>query len=185
MSFEAESETEPLTADQEAELRRVACENAAAEQADLNLAGSEVDRFYALPSAVRSAAHVGKYEVAAQLADELLALAPSYKANWNYGNAIHHAHTALGLVALSKGEVARAAEHLLDAGATPGSPRLDTFGPSMELARALMRAGEFDAVAEYLSRCRVFWKTGAEWLEVWSDMVSRKAVPNCFMHAYR
>ena len=55
----------------------------------------------------------------------------------------------------------------------------------MELARALMRAGEFDPVAEYLHRCRVFWKMGAEWLDVWSDMVSRKAIPNCFMHAYR
>jgi hypothetical protein len=74
---------------------------------------------------------------------------------------------------------------LLASGATPGSPQLDTFGPSMELARALMRAGHFEAVAEYLRLCRVFWKMGNEWLDVWTEMVARKTVPNCFMHAYR
>jgi tetratricopeptide (TPR) repeat protein len=185
MSFETEAESEPLTPDQEDELRRVACAKDADELADLDLAQSKEDRFYALPDAARAAVRLGKHEVARQLAAELLALAPSYKGNWNYGNAIHHAHTALGLVALSKGEVAEATQHLLAAGATPGAPQLDTFGPSMELARALMRAGQFETVAEYLRSCRVFWKMGGRWLDVWSDMVSRKAVPNCVLHAYR
>jgi hypothetical protein len=45
-------------------LRRAATEEAASELADLELAQSEVDRFYALPDAVRAAVHLGEYEIA-------------------------------------------------------------------------------------------------------------------------
>lgn len=185
MGFEADSEDLPFTAEQEAELRRVATEEAASDLADLDLAQAELDRFYALPTAARAAIHLEKYELAGTLATEMLELAPAYREDWNYGNAIHHAHTVLGLVALLHGNVDQAQKHLLASGSTPGSPQLDTFGPTMELARALMRAGFFESIAEYLHLCRAFWKMGNNWLDVWDEMVAQKKLPNCFMHAYR
>jgi tetratricopeptide (TPR) repeat protein len=185
MGFERESERQPLGDDEEAELRRAAMADAASELADLDLASSEIDRFYALTNASQAAALLGRYETAQELAEELLALAPSYRTNWNYGNAIHHAHTALGLVALASGNIAQAIEHLLASGETPGSPQLNTFGPSMALARALMREGQFTSAAEYLKRCRAFWEMGGEWVDTWQEMVAHKVVPNCVMHAFR
>lgn len=185
MGFEVESEREPIGADEEDELRRFAMDEAATDLSDLDLAKTEIDRFYALTAAARAAASLERYDIARKLSEELLAIAPSYRSNWNYGNAIHHAHTALGIVAIAEGKFEEAKEHLVASGATPGSPQLDTFGPSMELARALMRNGEFATVAKYLNQCRAFWEMGHEWINVWESMVARNVVPNCVMHAFR
>lgn len=185
MGFEQESEREPLGADEEEELRRASAADAIAELRDLDLANSEIDRFYALTNAAPAAALLGQCEVATKLSEELLALAASHRDNWNYGNAIHNAHTALGLVALENGDTTEAIEHLLSAGATPGSPQLDTFGPSMALARALMLEGQFEPAAQYLKQCRRFWEMGEQWLDTWENMIARKVVPNCVMHAFR
>ena len=70
MGFESDSESTPLTLDQEADLRRAATEDAASELADLDLAQSEVDRFYASPNAARAAVHLGEYEIATRLSAE-------------------------------------------------------------------------------------------------------------------
>ena len=185
MGFELESEREPLGRDEIEELRRAAAADAVTELGDLDLAASEIDRFYALTVAVQAAAVLEQYDVASKLSEELLALAPSYRDNWNYGNAVHNAHTALGLVALANGNIAGAIQHLHAAGATPGSPQLDTFGPSMALARALMLEGHFEPVAEYLKKCRLFWEMGEQWLDTWEKMIARRVVPNCVMHAFR
>ena len=77
--------------------------------------------------------------------------------DWNYGNLIHHAHILRGKVFLQRGDVPGAAAELVAAGATPGSPQLDSFGPDFTLAWALLLANEDDAILTYLHAVARFW----------------------------
>ncbi len=104
---------------------------------------------------------------AAAFARELLELAERYRADWNYGNAIHKGHLILGRVALRRGDLDAARRELLLAGRTPGSPQLDSFGPNMTLAKELLKAGEKGVVLEYFELCRRFWVMGAQHLAYW------------------
>jgi tetratricopeptide (TPR) repeat protein len=185
MNFEAESEATPLAPEQDAELKAIALARAPAELAAIDTAETEEDLFYALPRAALAAFHLEQYTYAKELAEKALTLAPAYEGNWNFGNAIHSAHSVLGLLALRKDEVSEAISELEKAGATTGSPQLDTFGPTMQLAKALLRYGEVEAVLTYLQQCRSFWKMGSVWLDLWEQKVRAGGIPNCFMHGYR
>ena len=182
MGFEADSEIDPITPKQEAALMQLTVERAAEELVDLEVASTDQDRFYALPSAAIAAYYLERFDLAAELATEALDRAPSYVSDWNYGNAIHWGHTVLGLLALRAGDLKRATEELHSAGATRGSPQLDTFGPSMRLAKDLLHAQRPDEVLAYLGQCRKFWKMGAPWLDVWEPKIRAGSVPNFFMH---
>lgn len=102
-------------------------------------------------------------------ADSLLVTASSFKDNWDYGNAIHHAHLVLGRVSLFEGKVDEAKRQLKLAAQTPGSPQLNSFGPNMTLAKELLEKGEKSVVSEYFDDCAKFWNdehaksTIAEW----------------------
>ncbi len=117
-----------------------------------------LERFYSLSKPMTAAYQSGDMSAADALAREYLQLAARFPCNWNYGNAIHNANAVLGLVALRDGRKAEAASHLLAAGATPGSPQLDSFGPSLLLAREVAEAGDTAAAARYLRSIRRFWK---------------------------
>jgi tetratricopeptide (TPR) repeat protein len=185
MSFEAASEAMVLTPEQEAELKAIVVARAPEELAEVDAAKSEEELFYALPRAAVAAFLIERYDYANELAGKALALAPSYERNWNFGNAIHFAHTVLGLIALHNDDLANAVCELGKAGATPGSPQLDSFGPTMQLAKALLRQGESKAVLAYLNQCRSFWKMGGVWLDLWEQKIRSGVVPNFFMHCYR
>lgn len=185
MSWEAETEAMLLTPEQEEELRLLAVKRAPESLGAIDSAKTEEELFYALPEAAIAAYQLGNHRRATELAEQALALARSYERNWNYGNAIHFGHTALGLVALEEGDIARATTELAKAGATRGSPQLDSFGPTMQLAKALLRHGESPAVLAYVQSCRSFWKMGATWLDLWEATIRAGGVPNCFMHGYR
>ena len=118
----------------------------------------DLDRFYSLSGRMSAAYKSGDTRSANALALEYLDVAKRFPCNWNFGNAIHNANSVLGLIALSNGRKAEAVSYLSAAGATPGSPQLDTFGPSLLLARELALAGEYRAVASYLGSIRRFWK---------------------------
>ena len=77
--------------------------------------------------------------------------------DWNYGNVIHDANALLGRAALRDGNKEAAAAFLLKAGATPGSPQLDSFGPDFTLARELAKAGDSKSVLAYLDLVEKFW----------------------------
>ena len=77
---------------------------------------------------------------------------------FQYGNAIHRLNIALGSAALAADDLAAASEYLARAGKTPGSPQLNSFGPDLDLARALLARGERNAVLTYLADCARFWK---------------------------
>jgi tetratricopeptide (TPR) repeat protein len=185
MGFEAQSEETPLTPEQQEQLKAVALARAPNELAAADSAKTDDELFYALPSAAMGAYLLGKHERAKALAEKALQLAPSYQRNWNYGNALHFAHSVRGLLALDNGDVSVAVDELKNAGATPGSPQLDSFGPTMQLARRLLCVGESEAVLGYFEQCRSFWKTGGVWLDLWEGKVREGNVPNFFMHAYR
>ncbi len=98
-----------------------------------------------------------------------------FRGYWNYGNAIHKAHTILGLIYLARNDVVSARKQLLLAGETPGSPQLDTFGPSMILANELLKLNEGETVIQYFELCESFWKKNI--LEDWIVSVEKGGIP--------
>lgn len=184
MSWEAESERVSLTPEREGELRRISSERAKHALQKLDAAASDRHRFYALPDAARGAYELGKFPLAAALATESLDKAASYKGDWNYGNAIHMGHIVKGLLALREGKNDVAVEELHAAGSTPGSPQLDSFGPSMQLARALLSAGKSEEVLGYLQLCRAFWKMGDTSLTIWENKIRAGETPNFLMNRW-
>ncbi len=100
----------------------------------------------------------GDSDLAARYASELLAKNTD-KSSWNYGNVVYEGNQILGLAALKKGDVAAAKQYLIAAGKTRGSPQLDSFGPEMLLAQALLEKGETASVLEFLDLVAKFWAT--------------------------
>jgi tetratricopeptide (TPR) repeat protein len=100
-----------------------------------------------------------RFERARELALELLEMARDSELGWMLGNAQYHGHRILGLIALAHGDVAAAERELLESGRTVGSPQLNSFGPELDLANALLQLGRTDAVIEFLWLCERFWKS--------------------------
>ena len=142
-------------------------------QGDLAAAMNESDRFLALGPAARNALESGNTELAQELATELELLAPKYRDN---GNAIQDANQVLGLIALSKGDIDEAKRRLLASADSNGSPTMKTFGPNMQLAKALLEKGEKDVVVDYFDRCGKFWKDRQ--LAAWKDSAMKGEVPD-------
>jgi hypothetical protein len=142
------------------------------------LPGGRYSRFVILPDWCKRAVEHGESTRATALAQELLALAGGYPDDWNYGNALHHGHLTLGRVALAVGDLARARAELLEAGRTPGSPQLNSFGPNMRLACDLLAVGEREVVRQYFDLCRTFWELGNEFLDRWDRDVAEGRAPN-------
>jgi len=88
-------------------------------------------------------------------------------------------------LALHAGQTAEAVNQLYKAGQSPGSPQLNSFGPSMQLARALAKQGKFNETLAYLEQCRVFWRMGTVWLNLWEQKLRAGEVPNFFSAGYR
>jgi tetratricopeptide (TPR) repeat protein len=135
-------------------------------------------RFYGLGDMAKSAFEAGEPEKAQQYASELLQLAPKFSNDWNYGNALHEGNIVLGRIALQRGDIEGAKEHLLAAGQTPGSPQLDSFGPNMTLAKDLLEKGERDTVLAYLQSCAKFWKMGGDNLQASTATIKGGGTPD-------
>jgi len=146
------------------------------------LTPAELYDFYELPELARREARARHLDRAEAYAHDALRLAERYPNNWNYGNAIHDGHVALGMAALERGEPGEAVAHLRRAGATPGSPQLDTFGPTMLLADALARHGETEAVLAYLEACRRFWEMDRGRLDAWTAQLREGETPDFGHH---
>lgn len=114
-------------------------------------------RFYSINRELEESMLVSDTKTVVPLINEYLSLAEVYKQNWNHGNAIHNANTALGTIAMWKGDLNQASKYLIEAGKTPGSPQLSSFGPDLALANALLQAGKVDEVVEYLTLASKFW----------------------------
>jgi hypothetical protein len=55
---------------------------------------------------------------------------------------------------------------------------LNSFGPSMILAREMLEAGERETVLEYLRLCRSFWKADEGRLERWTQEIKAGRTPD-------
>jgi tetratricopeptide (TPR) repeat protein len=145
---------------------------------ELRAAKDDLARFYALADAAKSAFEIGKMEEAQAHAQKALDLAAGFRDNWNYGNAIHDGHMVLGRVALRKGDLESAKRELLEAGRTPGSPQLDSFGPNMSLAKDLIERKETDTVVSYFELCGKFWELERGNLKRWSALAKAGEMPD-------
>ncbi|MBI5589475.1 MAG: hypothetical protein HY881_03220 [Deltaproteobacteria bacterium] len=150
------------------------------QKAESQLVGprSDLDRFYNLDEVAKASFEMGAFEKAKKYASELLSLAPQFKSNWNYGNAIHDGNMVLGRVALHEGKVDDAKAFLLAAGKTPGSPQLDSFGPNLSLAKDLLEQGYKEVVIQYLDLCVIFWETHLVDIKKWKSEIDSGAVPD-------
>ncbi|MFA5780494.1 MAG: hypothetical protein WC947_10210 [Elusimicrobiota bacterium] len=144
----------------------------------LNLETDERSRFYQLSKLTRAAFETEEINKAENYAKELLALAPKYKNDWNYGNAIHHGNTVLGRISLKSGDMKKAKHFLLESGKTPGSPQLNSFGPSMILAKELLEKGEKGTAIEYLELCKKFWRGRKSLLDEWIGNIKQGEKPH-------
>lgn len=134
-------------------------------------------KFYLLTKAAPTALAAEDVEKARSYSYELLRQAPTFRDDWNYGNAIHDANIVLGHIAIKAGDVSEAKRFLLEAGKTSGSPQLNSFGPNMELAQQLLEKGEREAVLQYFDLCAKFWRDREGKLGEWKTIVYEGKVP--------
>lgn len=145
---------------------------------DLTVAKNELERFWALGHAAKNAFNAGEKTDAKKYAEELARLAPQFKTDWNYGNAIQDANLVLGRLALAEGNLKEAKQRLLDSAQSKGSPQMNSFGPNMSLAKDLLGKGEKDTVLAYFDLCGKFWTMGADRLKLWAEDVNKGAMPD-------
>ena len=131
--------------------------------------------FDVLASAAEAALGSGKHAEAVSCAQRLLDLVPTRADEGDYGDAIHDANRILGFVALREGRTEEACQRLIDAGGTPGSPALNSFGPQVDLADQLLQRGERASVLEYLRLCSRFWASAKP--KMWSDEIRQGGTP--------
>ena len=160
------------------------------------------DRFLKLTRSAPDKLHAGDLKAATDQANELLLLAPQFRKDWNYGNAVHTGHLVLGRIAADEGKLDEAksrlhrsvAGDLLPYGfelritqaweepdVRPGwkaSPQMDTFGPDMSLANLLLIKGQKEAVLKYLDECERFWTMGGKHLAEWRKQINAGERPN-------
>lgn len=120
----------------------------------------------------------GEYDKAVQYAEVLLATfkATPDQSPLSVGGPIHDGNMVLGQVALRKGDRPGAEQYLLKAGATPGSPTLDQFGPNFSLARDLLVAGSREVVLKYVDEVAKFWSDPK--LESWRAAIAAGKIPD-------
>lgn len=138
---------------------------------------TESQRDALLQSLAKAALAAGKNEKAKEYAEKMLS---RNSPGWNYGNNIHFGNIILGKMALASNDIEQAKKYLIEAGKTPGSPQLNSFGPDMSLANELLQKGEKDVVLEYFELCSKFWKREGylQKLNKWSAEVKEDKIPD-------
>lgn len=64
------------------------------------------------------------------------------------------------------------------------APQLNTFGPNMNLADELLRAGDREVVLAYIEKLGRFWKMDGGALRKWPEMIREGRHPNFAMNLY-
>jgi hypothetical protein len=136
------------------------------------------DLFYELADLAKKALNAGEVDKAGVYSKQLLQMARQYPKDWNYGNAIFYGNFVLGRIAIRRGNIKQAGQYLLAAGATTGSPQLDSFGPNMTLAKELLERGQSGVVLQYFALCKNFWEDGRRQLDEWSVAVHGGEIPD-------
>lgn len=147
----------------------------------LQLAKNKPDKFE-LELAARASAYVfvqaGELDYPTEISKEFLA-----SAGWRFptgvdGDALHSGHQIAGMVAVKRGDLKAAGEHLNHSLET-FSPVTHSFGPRMHLAKMLLEKGEFGAVKRYFLRCKEGWSFAQEsGIDGWVAAVEKKQIPS-------
>jgi hypothetical protein len=149
-------------------------------------------RFLELTKSASAAYLAGDRVEATKQANELMALAPRHRNDWNYGNAVHAAHLVLGRIDVDADRLDEGKRRLLlsvDASSLPygfesdrpkwkASPQMDTFGPDMTLAARLLEKGESETVIRYLDACSKFWDLDRGKLAKWKAEILEGVRPD-------
>lgn len=91
---------------------------------------------------------------------------------------IHQGEIALGHVALEREDLESAKQHLVRSLGINWRPEKNSYTPSTELARKLLKLGEQDVVLEYFSLCGQFWAVGSPFLQEWTKQVEAGNMPD-------
>jgi tetratricopeptide (TPR) repeat protein len=83
-----------------------------------------------------------------------------------------------GMVAVKKGDNEKAVEFLLKSGDAYKAHNSLVQGPNMSLAKALLEAGQKDAVIEFLDKCGKVWKTGQGKIGKWTVEIKDGKTPD-------
>ena len=184
MTFESDMEKEDFPHGSEEKFHEAQIPLALNAISEFENAKNEEEEFYALSRAAFAFVVLNNMPKAKCAAERFLELSVSFENNWNYGNAIHNANIVLGICSFDAGDINAAKKYLEQAGNTPGSPQLNSFGPNMQLAKKLLSVGERDVVLNYFNLCEKFWKRGHEWLRVWREKISKQEIPRFYMNLY-
>jgi tetratricopeptide (TPR) repeat protein len=145
-------------------------------RAALNLAHSHYRKIDATTLAMQACYNVGNFASAKAYASSVIALLPSSDPEGDI-DARYSSRMMRGLVALHNKDVKLAVHYLLLSGRISGSAVLDSFGPSMQLADQLLKAGERKAVIKFLDECKVFWQNGPN-LDNWKKQIAAGKQPD-------
>lgn len=98
------------------------------------------------------------------------------------GQMLHDYHTIMGRHLLREGKVDEAGQQLLRSIQVQPSPVMSSFGPNMELAMDLLKAGQTGIVLEYLDGCARFWNE--EPIQLWKQKISAGRIPILNKHKW-
>jgi hypothetical protein len=96
------------------------------------------------------------------------------------GQMFHDYYTLMGRHLLREERVEEANQHLLQSIQVQPSPVMGSFGPNMDLAMDLLKAGETATVLEYLEGCAGFWKD--EPIRIWTQKIKAGRIPILNQH---
>ena len=137
------------------------------------LSGWELEQANLLQYLGKAAWKAERYDDARTYATQML----DYPATELFGgDQLHHGNLLLGMIALIENDTEQAKDHLLEAGRTPGSPVLASYGPRMDLALQLLRRGERQVVLESFELCSKFWHRDE--LNDWAAVVIAGGIPD-------
>lgn len=117
----------------------------------------------------------GNYEESRKFAVLLLENIDQFDDYTSRGQMLHDYHTLMGRHLLREGEVEQANAHLLQSVDVQPSAVMSSFGPHMELAMELLKAGQTDTVLAYLDACARFWNE--EQIHAWKQAINEGRIP--------
>ena len=149
----------------------IAAEALHAYEKAFQLVTRQMDRQSLRSAIAEMAMFAEQFDKAVRYARDLLRVDMEREGRFRDCQAIYDCNMVLAEVAFAKGDLDKAGRLLVRAGKTSGSPSLGSFGPSMRLARNLLKAGRTEPVIEYLEQCGRFWqpKTTEKWIEQIKD----------------
>jgi hypothetical protein len=98
------------------------------------------------------------------------------------GQMLHDYYTIMGRHLLREGQTQEAKTYLLQSIDVRPSPVMTSFGPNMELAMDLLKAGETAAVIKYLDGCAEFWND--EPVQIWKQKINEGRMPVLNQHSW-